>query len=282
MNGWSSDGVGDINRVNGAYIDGESANFNILLPLKMLLGFFEDYNKILLNVKQELILLRASTNNNAVIVPAGKIFTFKITKIRWKIPYVNVSDEKRLSLLRLVDRDEPISMMFRKWNLYEYPTLPVSKDVIWTVKTTTQMEKPHYVIIGFQTSRKKDATKRASNFDIISLNNIRLYLNSVYYPYEHIQGDNIILYEMFKSFYKSYYNRDSEAALITPSKYYAIPLIFIDCSKQNDTLKTGAVDIKIEIQTSVNIPGDTTAYCLMISDCIMQYSPLTGTVKSVF
>ncbi|XP_075214896.1 uncharacterized protein LOC142320802 [Lycorma delicatula] len=281
MHGWSSDGVEDIQPVNGVYIDGDSAKFKVLLPLKMLLGFFEDYNKILLNVKQELILLRASTNNNAVVVPAGKTFTFGITKITWKIPYVNVSDEKRLSLLRLVDRDEPISMMFRKWNLYEYPTLPISKDVIWTVKTTTQVEKAHYVIIGFQTSRKGDATKRASNFDTISLNNIRLYLNSVYYPYEHIQGDSIILYEMFKSFYRSYYNRNSAAALITPSKYYAMPLIFIDCSKQNDTLKTGAVDIKIEIQTSTNIPDNTTAYCLMISDCIMQYPPLTGTVKNV-
>ncbi|XP_075210259.1 uncharacterized protein LOC142317588 [Lycorma delicatula] len=110
--GWSSSGTDDILPVNGSYINGESGTFNVLLPLRMLLGFFEDYNRILLNVKQELILLRASTDNNAVVVPVGKSFTLSITKIVWKIQYVNVSDETRLSLLKRVDRDEPISMAF--------------------------------------------------------------------------------------------------------------------------------------------------------------------------
>ena len=41
--------------------------FDINIPLKMLLGFFEDYNKIVVNAKHELILRRANTDNNAII-----------------------------------------------------------------------------------------------------------------------------------------------------------------------------------------------------------------------
>lgn len=33
-------------------------NFNFWLPLKMLLGFAEEYTRIIMNVKEELILLR--------------------------------------------------------------------------------------------------------------------------------------------------------------------------------------------------------------------------------
>ena len=39
--------------------------FDVNIPLKMLLGFFEDYNKIVVNAKHELILRRANTDNNA-------------------------------------------------------------------------------------------------------------------------------------------------------------------------------------------------------------------------
>ena len=60
------------------------------------------------------------------------------------------------------------------------------------------------------------------------------------------------------------------------------PLCVIDCSKQNDNLKTGSVDVRLEIETTDNIPAQTAAYCLLIFDNVIQYSPLYGNViKSV-
>jgi len=45
-----------------------NSNFDINIPLKMLLGFLEDYNKIVVSAKHELILRRTITDNNATRV----------------------------------------------------------------------------------------------------------------------------------------------------------------------------------------------------------------------
>lgn len=34
------------------------------------------------------------------------------------------------------------------------------------------------------------------------------------------------------------------------------------CSKHGDTIKSGPVDVRLEIITDGNIPANTTAYCL--------------------
>lgn len=67
-------------------------NFSFCVPLKLLLGFADDYNRILLNVKQELVLLRSATDNNAVyqIPAASHDFIITLNKVIWKVPYVNV------------------------------------------------------------------------------------------------------------------------------------------------------------------------------------------------
>ncbi|CAK1593120.1 unnamed protein product [Parnassius mnemosyne] len=56
------------------------------------------------------------------------------------------------------------------------------------------------------------------------------------------------------------------------------PLFIIDCSRQHETLK-GSIDVRVEIETDQEIPDQTTAYCLIINDCIFEYKPLSNIVK---
>ena len=44
-----------------------NGKFCVSITLKMLLGFFEDYKKIILNMKQELVLIRASNDLDGVL-----------------------------------------------------------------------------------------------------------------------------------------------------------------------------------------------------------------------
>lgn len=45
--------------------------FNFLLHLKLLIGFSEDWTRIIMHVKQELILLRTSNNINTMVTTYG-------------------------------------------------------------------------------------------------------------------------------------------------------------------------------------------------------------------
>lgn len=120
-----------------------------------------------------------------------------------------------------------------------------------------------------------------SQFDGCTLKNVRLYLNSTYYPYDNVLGDQTIFYDMFVRFQNSYYNRVSQPVVDLDSFKDKTPLYVIDCSKQNDSIMTGPVDVRLEIEASEAFPANTTAYCLLLHDSHIVYTPLTGTVKRI-
>jgi len=63
---------------NAGWIDIEEQNriidangyFDITIPLSFILGFAEDYRKVLVNTKHELILIRSSNDLNAILQTA--------------------------------------------------------------------------------------------------------------------------------------------------------------------------------------------------------------------
>lgn len=259
-----------------------ATEFAFSVPLRLLMGFAEDYKRIVVNVKQELILLRASNDKNAIISADAKDYTLTINSLYWRVPHITVSDTLRLKLLRMVEKDSAIQVPFRSWELHEYPTLPQTTRQSWTIKTSSQLEKPRFVILAFQTNRKNEITKNMSHFDSCDLQNVKLYLNSQYYPYDNIHGDQSIFYEMFSRFQNSYYGHSNVGSIVNLDTFKdKTPLYVIDCSRQNDSLKSGPVDVRLEFEAKNNFPDKTTAYCLLLHDSHLVYTLLTGSVKKI-
>lgn len=268
----------------------EARTFNFCIPLKTILGFVEDYRNIIMNAKHELILIR-SRNDVNVFFGANNIASINIRKIQWRIPHVQVSDIEKVQLLKFIDRKQPIQLPFRSWELYEYPALPITDKHVWTVKTSTQLHTPRYLIIGFQTDRNNIIAANKSNFDHCALRDVKVYLNSEAYPYENLNlnfanSEYAILYAMYLQFQESYYHERAKdqcyAPLLTFDEYRTIaPLIVIDCSRQNESLKKSMVDICIHFQMNANVAVGTTAYCLIIHDNLVTYNPYTNAVNRV-
>lgn len=261
--------------------------FSVSIPLNKILGFAEDYNKILINCKHELVLLRSNTNLNSVKLNTNEILDdLSITKIVWRVPHIKVSDRERLNLLKYLENDRSINVAFRNWDLYEYPLLPQTTKHAWAIKTSSQIEKPRYVILGLQTKRKNNGLNDASQFDHCNMRDVKVFINSVYFPYESLNidfSDNrySLLYEQYANFQQSYYGRRSEPLLNFEIFKTKAPLFVIDCCRQNETIKSGPVDVRLEIETSVTIPDQTCAYCLILNDCLVEYKPLTSIVKKI-
>lgn len=57
------------------------------------------------------------------------------------------------------------------------------------------------------------------------------------------------------------------------------PVAVIDVSNQNVAVKSGPIDLKIQLETSTSIPQNTSAYCLIIHDRLVEYTTLTGIVR---
>ncbi|XP_055842535.1 uncharacterized protein LOC129909483 [Episyrphus balteatus] len=238
---------------------------------------------ISVNARHELILIRTRSNENALY--SDEELKLSILKLQWRVPHITLSDSNKLTLLKQI-QSNPIQIHFRNWEMYEYPTLPTNTDHLWTVKTSSQLEKPRYVIIALQTDRKNQRNKDASKFDHCEVSNLKVHLNSECYPREDLNvkyklDQYAILYEMYSKFQQSYYQKQSQPLLSRQNFKNIAPIIVVDCSRQNESIKTGPVDVKVELKTALPVPASTTMYCLILHDRIIEYNPLTGEVKKL-
>ncbi|XP_030765018.1 uncharacterized protein LOC115889208 [Sitophilus oryzae] len=272
----------------------DNGKFSVSIPLKLLMGFFEDYRKIIINMKQELVLIRSNNDLDGVFFkddvtpPSTTLETPKVTfdKIYWKVPHILVDIPQQLALTRILESNKDIVIGFRSWELVEYSSLTETTRHTWPVKTTSKLEAPRHVIIAFQENRKGNVKKDMSQFDDVDLTNIRIFLNSERYPYHDLylnfkENKYSSLYEMFANFRYSYYGTSNEP-IFNPEKFKEIsPIAYIDCSHQKETLQTGSVVMRIEFETNSAIKKDTSAYCLILHDKLFSYNPLTKIVKQL-
>ncbi|CAG9817164.1 unnamed protein product [Phaedon cochleariae] len=239
------------------------------LPLEYLMGFAEDYCRGILNIKQELILIIARSFKNSYI---GEVDAdVEINKIEWKIRHVMPTDKQKLKLLTRLNRSSTakVKIAYRMWDLYELPTIRETASDIWAVKTTNSLERPRYIIIGFQNTDNTDnGSEDITQFTHAGVSNIRLYLNSEVYPYERWNLDfdkklDAVAYHAYDNFQRSYYGKDMSEPMMSIEEFRKNPLFIIDCNHQPDAMKSSTVDIKLDeselpsIQNFYNKLNDT-------------------------
>ncbi|XP_077258543.1 uncharacterized protein LOC143895363 [Temnothorax americanus] len=197
--------------------------FNFCVPLNLLLGFCEDYKRVVINARHELILIRARNDNNSLVGSLALEPTIKILKIHWRMPHVVLNEINKLSMLRTLEDGRYLSMGFRSWDLYEYPLLQNTTKHSWA-----------------------------------------------------------ILYDMYARFCKGYYGYEYLEPSLTVSTFLRNgPFVIIDCSRQNESVKNATVDVRLEFDCMENVPPNTSAYCLIIHDRVIEYNPLTNVVSKI-
>ncbi|XP_024877304.1 uncharacterized protein LOC112458101 [Temnothorax curvispinosus] len=266
-------------------LNNASHQFNFCVPLNILLGFCENYKRVVINARHELILIRSRSDHNCVVdpkktVPRDPAKDPKITllKVQWRMPHAALNDVTKLSLLRTLESGRFLSAGFCSWDLYEFSLLQSTTKHSWAVKTAPQLEKPRYVIFALQTGRRNEFAGDASRFDHCALANVKLYLNSEFYPYDDVNVDFesdkfTVLYEMYAKFRGAYYGDSRDDALFSPREFARVaPLAVIDCSRQNESVKSATVDVRIEFENKENVPPKTTAFCLIVHDRVIEQS----------
>ncbi|XP_036145605.1 uncharacterized protein LOC118646566 [Monomorium pharaonis] len=222
--------------------------FNFCVPLNMLLRFCKDYRRVVINARHELIVSRCC--------------------VLWKA-------------------GDTSAWLFTRGILYEFPLLQRTTKHLWAIKAATQLEKPRYVVFALQADRKNVMLEDTSRFDHCKLTNVKLYLNSECYPYDDMNLDFdknrwSIIYDTYVRFCKNYYGYDYLEPNQTVANFWQKdPFVIIDCSRQNKSIKSATVDMRIEFECKENVPASTTAYCLIIHDRVVQYNPLTNVVRKI-
>jgi hypothetical protein len=201
------------------------------------------------------------------------------------MPHVEVDDQTKLNLLSALRANKPILLGFRSWFVAEKPMPTTTNKDEWTLQAMTSLERPRYFIFALQTNKRNKAGADINTFNHCNIRNIKAYINGKCYPYVdyNLNMDTkqcAMLYTSYASFQKSYYGAEANKPLLSYSEFLALGNIFvIDCSKQNESIKTSSVDVRLEIESTASFPASTSAYCIVIHDRVVEYTPLTNVVR---
>ena len=171
---------------------------------------------------------------------------------------------------------EPVAYRTKQCDML---SVPESTSCTWRLSVRTAQEKPRFIIVDFQTAKDGNQTKNPSTFDHVNLRNTYVMLNSDRYPavdynlsfsnqkFSRVYGDAAL-------FGVKFFGMDEliTQSNITPRDYKTLyPLFTFDVSKQKEKLKSSVVDIQIKANFTENVPANTRAFALAISDKMLSF-----------
>ena len=261
-------------------------SFSFKIPLKHIFGFCEYYDKVVYGLKHNLALTRNDDNdaifknngNDAAGNPYadGKII---LSKISWFImPHVTPADKDKMELYKIIERKEKLPVGYRMIQCGS-ASIPQANSFSWRLSVKSSPEVPRFIIVGFQTNKSGNQVANPSTFDNVIVSNIYVMLNSIRYP---TTDYNIsFLGQKFSRAYgdaaefrSKFFNMDELVSNpnITSSDYRNLyPLFLFDVSKQSKKLKYSTTDIQIKMHFSANVPLNTQAYAVIISDRLIKF-----------
>jgi hypothetical protein len=280
------------------YVPGENANYNegfairkgylfssnplgcfeFNIPLSHIFGFAE-YKKVIYGMKHTLTLTRGSDTaaiyRNATAAD-GKV---DITNISWHMPQIQMTPEYLTGMRKLIEQKITLPLAFRA-RTTEQTILTQTLNYTWRLSVTGGVEKPRWIIVGFQTDKIDTQRQNPAVFNNLNLKNAHVTLNSERYPKSETmanfsRNEYMRLFNMFDDFKKEYYGIDSLVGgtqVNVPAYKSLFPIIVFDVRRQNETLKTGVMDIQVKFEFNEAVPANTSAYSVMISDRFYKLS----------
>jgi hypothetical protein len=254
-----------------------TGHFSFLIPFDHIFGFGY-YEKVVYNIKHSLKFTRKSNDNLAIHrangVPNGKI---KLSSITWRVPQVKLELTKLIEMRDIIESKQLIPVGFQARST-DSTVVNERNHFSWRTNVISGVEKPRWIIVGFQTDKNETQEQNSSIFDSVNLSTASARLNIANYPAEDIvvnfgKNDYSVLYQMFDDFKKEYYGFNSlvggtQVNFATFKNLY--PIIVFDVRHQSEKLSVGIIDMQLKFKFHEAVPANTMAYVTIISDRVYQ------------
>ncbi len=251
----------------------EKGRFQVQIPLKEIFGFAEDYTKVIYGLRH-LLTLKRKGDTDAIFkndaVDDGKV---TLDEVSWYLPIVKPDLEVKNNLMKEIENKTELSIDYRMRQA-DSISVPQNTSFEWRLSVKTGSEKPRYVIVAFQTGKENDQDQNPSIFDHCNVQSMNVYLNSTPYPQtdydlDIVQNRFARLFSDVSKFRANYTGVTPELAHcnISPSEWKSLyPFYVFDLTKQSERLKLTTIDMRIKVRFAENVPANTQAYALVLSD----------------
>ena len=142
----------------------------------------------------------------------------------------------------------------------------------------TSPECPRWVIVAFQTNRSDQQDKNSVTFDHCNAQEVWIELNGDAYPSMQYHTDFTKMqmagiYNAIADFIPNYYGFMNGQPTISQLNFKTLyPLHVINLTKQPEGIKRGVMDMNLRAKFRQNVPANTQAFVLVISDRILTFA----------
>ena len=250
--------------------DSEAGDFSFRIPLSYLFNFCEDYRKVMFNCKHE-IQLNRQTNYMPVLkdkLVGNDTFKIQIDNMRWYMPKITPNLSMQSFMLKQIEDGIEVDLAFMNKKV-DYFSLPNLNIFTAQINYSTGIEKPRYIVAGFQTidtAKPKASDTQSINYALFNgtnldgANNLMVDVNYVNVkingtPYQLMDYNNNFnqnriarWYNEYKKFKKSYRGDFNEDDCISFYEFRNLYRLYVfDISKQAEQLmSTGVANVSLE------------------------------------
>ena len=173
-------------QLKGNHIDAQRGYMYMMVKMSDLFGFVNDLEKIIYGLGFKLLLKRNNNDralyrvnaNPGAVANDGNI---EIRDISWCVPSIDPSNDNRTIVQTGLSKKNNVDFSYYERKTF-YKNVPNATNFLFDHGMESGMERPQYIIVGFENNTVNEQTHDASTFDVMNVTECYCKIGSEFYP----------------------------------------------------------------------------------------------------
>ena len=173
-------------QLKGDHIAAQRGHMYMMIKMSDLFGFINDLEKIIYGLGFKLILKRNNNDralyrvnaNPGAVANDGNI---EIRDISWCVPSIDPSNDNRIIVQKGLSKKNNVDFSYYERKTF-YKNVPNATNFLFDLGMESGMERPQYIIVGFENNNVNEQTHGASTFDVMNVTEWYCKIGSEFYP----------------------------------------------------------------------------------------------------
>ena len=173
-------------QLKGDDIAAQRGHMYMMVKMSDLFGFVNDLEKIIYGLGSKLILKRNNIDRalyrvNANPGAVAKDGNIEIRDISWCVPSIDPSNDNRINVQKGLSKKNNVDFSYYERKTF-HKNVPNATDFLFGLGMESGMERPQYIIVGFENNNVNEQTHDAITFHIMNFTECYCKIGSEFYP----------------------------------------------------------------------------------------------------
>ena len=173
-------------QLKGDHIAAQRGHMYMMIKMSDLFGFVNDLEKIIYGLGFKLILKRNNNDRalyrvNAYPRAVPNDGNIEIRNISWCVPGIDPSNDNRIIVQKGLNKKNNVDISYYERKTF-YKNVPNATNFLFDLGMESVMERPQYIIVGFENNNVHEQTHDASTFDVMNVTKCYCKIGSEFYP----------------------------------------------------------------------------------------------------